>query len=368
MSVPLREVSASTPAAHRGHRADAVPLELVAPARVLLGRRQLPGEWRASAWRGAGSGSGSGRRRVELADVPRAVVEREERVPAGQPAPVEADDDVPLVPLLGGVAAGVPDGDVPAAVLAGGDRRRRSDAYSSGWSSVGTASRLAPGSSGGPFGTAQLFRTPSRSSRRSQCTRSPVRPRGVWCSWTTKVSSFPAGSGCPAGGHRLGGPRRIPLGAVLGERVLPPPRGARARQALRRARLAGAFFARPSSPFFVAVLFAAVLFVAVAFSAGFSVAAFLAGRLLRRRPSSRAAPSSPAPSSPRLRVASVVVCRLVERRPRRRRGPARRCAAARSSGRRPRRRSSARLRAPAAPRRRSAWPRAARSSPRGSRR
>src|SRR5687767_6798660 len=74
------------------------------------------------------------------------------------------------------------------------------DAYSSGWSSVGTASRLLPCSSGGPFGTAQLFRTPSRSSRRSQCTRSPVLPRGVWCSWTTKVSSLPSGSALPAGG------------------------------------------------------------------------------------------------------------------------------------------------------------------------
>src|SRR4051812_35856650 len=74
------------------------------------------------------------------------------------------------------------------------------EAYSSGWSSVGTASRLAPCSVGGPFGTAQLFRTPSRSSRRSQCTRSPVRPRGVWCSWTTKVSSLPAGRELPAAG------------------------------------------------------------------------------------------------------------------------------------------------------------------------
>src|SRR3954471_167652 len=77
------------------------------------------------------------------------------------------------------------------------------EAYSSGWSSVGTASRLDPVVSGGPFGTAQLLSTPSRSSRRSQCTRSAApraRPRGVWCSWTTNVSSFPAGSGCPVGG------------------------------------------------------------------------------------------------------------------------------------------------------------------------
>src|SRR3954454_24933926 len=77
------------------------------------------------------------------------------------------------------------------------------EAYSSGWSSVGTARRFTPGSSGGAFGTAQLFRTPSRSSRRAQCTRSP-RPRGVWCSWTTKVapsSSGPRiGRGCPSRG------------------------------------------------------------------------------------------------------------------------------------------------------------------------
>src|SRR5688572_31916131 len=73
------------------------------------------------------------------------------------------------------------------------------DAYSSGWSSVGTASRLAPGLVGGPLGTAQLFRTPSRSSRRSQCTRS-APPRGVWCSWTTNVSSSPTGNGWPAAG------------------------------------------------------------------------------------------------------------------------------------------------------------------------
>src|SRR5688500_15727718 len=74
------------------------------------------------------------------------------------------------------------------------------DAYSRGWSSVGTASRLRPADVGGPFGTAQLFRTPSRSSRRSQCTRSPVRPRGVWCSCTTNVSSFPTGRSLPAAG------------------------------------------------------------------------------------------------------------------------------------------------------------------------
>ena len=39
--------------------------------------------------------------------------------------------------------------------------------YSSGWSSVCTASRFSAGSSDGPFGTAQLFSTPPTCSRRS---------------------------------------------------------------------------------------------------------------------------------------------------------------------------------------------------------
>ena len=39
--------------------------------------------------------------------------------------------------------------------------------YSSGWSSVSTASRFSAGSSDGPFGTAQLFSTSPTCSRRS---------------------------------------------------------------------------------------------------------------------------------------------------------------------------------------------------------
>src|SRR5690625_2606029 len=44
-------------------------------------------------------------------------------------------------------------------------------AYDKGWSSVWTARRLVFVSSGGPFGTAQETRTPSRSRRKSQCRR-----------------------------------------------------------------------------------------------------------------------------------------------------------------------------------------------------
>src|SRR3954447_20823137 len=99
------------------------------------------------------------------------------------------------------------------------------DAYSSGWSSVGTASRLVPAAVGAPFGTAQLLRTPSRSSRRSQCTRSPVLPRGVWCSWTTNVSSFPAGRVLPAAGTGSAVFRGSRLARYSASGSSRPPRG-----------------------------------------------------------------------------------------------------------------------------------------------
>ena len=46
---------------------------------------------------------------------------------------------------------------------------------------------------GTPRGTAQLTSTPSRSSRKSQC--SAV----AWCSWMTKIGSSPAGVLAAAG-------------------------------------------------------------------------------------------------------------------------------------------------------------------------
>src|SRR3954468_10501006 len=65
--------------------------------------------------------------------------------------------------------------------------------YSSGWSSVCTAIRFSPGTSGMPFGTAHETATPSRSRRRSQCRRVAL------CSWTTKrlslAASAPVGPG-----------------------------------------------------------------------------------------------------------------------------------------------------------------------------
>jgi hypothetical protein len=60
-------------------------------------------------------------------------------------------------------------------------------AYSIGWSSVCTASRMSPGTTGNPLGTAHETSTPPRSSRTSQCSRL------AWCSWMTNVSSLPPG-------------------------------------------------------------------------------------------------------------------------------------------------------------------------------
>src|SRR3954452_3495285 len=63
--------------------------------------------------------------------------------------------------------------------------------YSSGWSSVCTAIRFSPGTSGMPLGTAHETATPSRSRRRSQCRRVAL------CSWTTK--RFPPAPASPPG-------------------------------------------------------------------------------------------------------------------------------------------------------------------------
>ena len=337
------------PAVHGGDRADAVPLELVAPA-VVVRRRQLPGGREHRQRRRRPASAGRRRRGVQLADVPGAVVQREERVAAGEPAAVEGHDDVPVVPLLGGVAAGVPDRDVPppyspAAIVP------VNDAYSSGWSSVGTASRLPPGSGGGPLGTAQLFRTPSRSSRRSQCTRSPVRPRGRVVLLDDEGVVVARGQRLPAARHRLGRARRVPLGAVLGERVA-PGRAAAARQALRRARLAGGLSAVGSSSppaFFAAASCGAVLAArlgrrafagAAFFAAAFFAGAFAAGGVVRAVVGVvRGAAAGALDAAPQ-RAHQVDDRGAVVGRPR----------------------------APAAPRRRSAWPPAARSWPRGSRR
>ena len=65
---------------------------------------------------------------------------------------------------------------------------------------------------GMPFGTAHDARTPSRSSRRSQCS---ARAR---CSWTTNRGAAPGRGGDHAG--RFGGRREVPLCRILREWVV----------------------------------------------------------------------------------------------------------------------------------------------------
>ena len=65
--------------------------------------------------------------------------------------------------------------------------------YSSGWSSVCTASRFSSGCSGTPRGSAHDASVPSCSRRRSQCRRR------AWCSCTTKRAAAAGGAAPPLG-------------------------------------------------------------------------------------------------------------------------------------------------------------------------
>ena len=62
--------------------------------------------------------------------------------------------------------------------------------YSSGWSSVCTASRFTSVSSGGPLGTAQDTSTPECWRRKSQCRRE------AWCSWITNIGALASSASC----------------------------------------------------------------------------------------------------------------------------------------------------------------------------
>src|SRR5574341_2015509 len=66
--------------------------------------------------------------------------------------------------------------------------------YSRGWSSTCTARRLSAGLREGPLGTAQDFKTPSISRRRSKCSRRAA------CWWTTnRPPALGAATGPPKG-------------------------------------------------------------------------------------------------------------------------------------------------------------------------
>ncbi len=102
-------------------------------------------------------------------------------------ATLRGEDHLVVAPLLEFVAAVVPDRHVAAAVLAARDRAL--EAWRTPWGGPRSGWRGCCASSCGgmPRGTAQLASTPSRSSRRSQC--SAV----AWCSWMTKRGSSAVG-------------------------------------------------------------------------------------------------------------------------------------------------------------------------------
>lgn len=144
-----------------------------------------------------------------------ASVETRQRVLAVQLGPVQPEGRVPALDGLRErngaapavvaerpVGALVPDDDGAAAVLALRDDPSNSR-YSSGWSSVGTASRLSFGSADGPFGTAQDLSTPSTSSLKSKCIR-----RASWIC-TTKQGASPC-PGVPPRGSDVVPKSRLP--------------------------------------------------------------------------------------------------------------------------------------------------------------
>ena len=223
------------------------------------------------------------------------------------------------------------------------------EAYSSGWSSVGTASRLVPARRR-PLGHRPALQDAVALEPQVPVHPLPGRRGGVWCSWTTNVSSFPAGRALPAGGtgsavrrgrawrgtRRAGRPAgRAGRGHVrrCGGRAWPAacPRSSSRRRLLRRGLLRRR------------LLRAVAFFGGLLGGGGLLGRRLLPGRLLRRRLRLLGASSSDPPRA---------------------RSTLRRRALIRSTTAAPCRAP----RAPAAPRRRSAWPRAARSWPRGSRR
>jgi hypothetical protein len=102
-----------------GDRPHAVPLDLDRPAAVLRGQLRKPGEHGDQWLRERVDTLG---RRVHAMDHPVALIARaEERVAAAEALAFEAEDDLPLLPLLAQVGAAIPDPDRAGPVLAGRD-------------------------------------------------------------------------------------------------------------------------------------------------------------------------------------------------------------------------------------------------------
>ena len=215
MSAPLRETSRTRPPSTRARAR--TPSHFISYAQlVVLGRRRKRaegGEHRRRRGRGSpasqarlghpSGGSSTSRRRCGTA----------RSVPAcarhARTTLISRSDHFSVL-----VGAAVPDGHASPAVLTLGDGAFEAGVLS-GWSSVCTARWLTDGSGGTPLGTAHETSTPSRSSRKSQCSAR------AWCSCTTNVAA-------PAAAARLGRDRfvglaRVAFAAVLGKPIATAP-------------------------------------------------------------------------------------------------------------------------------------------------
>ena len=214
MSLPVAALAgACRPGSRVGDRAHAVPLDLEGPARrSSRGSSPRPREHRHDVLRHRLARRVGGR--VHAVDHPvllaRAGVEQ--RVAAAQPLAVEDDDR----PCRGShfshvVGAAVPDRHLAGAVAALRGSRPRSRGTRAGGPRRGPPCGSRLGSSGIPLGTAHEASTPSRSRRRSQCSRR------AWCSWTTKRAVAPWASSLRLGrpGRRLGRRRKVAFAPVL---------------------------------------------------------------------------------------------------------------------------------------------------------
>ena len=165
----------------------------------------------------------------------------DERDLAGAPRPlrleaaallaVEDDDDLlALVPLAQLEGARVPDGHLPAAVLAlrdGAGERAVLHRVVLGLDGEVVLRRVA---------WAPPWAAPSSRARRSWARRKSQCSRLAWCSWMTKVWAASAVVVEDLVRHRLGRLRRVAHGPVGGEPVQPPPGGDGVRDVSRHRR------------------------------------------------------------------------------------------------------------------------------------
>ena len=157
-------------AADRRDRAEAVPLHLEEPA--LAGRhrrrRASPASARSVARASAGASSSPSSCTISQFFGSPLELRRHERPEPVQPLAVQVDGETAVRLLLDElVRPAVPDLDRSGAVVAGRDLALEASRRRAGDPRRGRRGAASPGSSGTPFGTAQLASAPSRSSRKS---------------------------------------------------------------------------------------------------------------------------------------------------------------------------------------------------------